>query len=587
MIVDDNLHNLSVLNNILADNDYNVVTVSNGKAALKLVEEKKPELIILDIMMPELDGYEVCKRLKANPETKQIPVIFLSALNSVEDKLKGFDLGAVDFITKPFRSQEVIARVSNHLELRMARQQLQRKVAEQELLLENIDIQIWYLDSQHTCVKANSAFVNFLSLTKSEVEGRSVCEFLDKDKHHAYFAGNQEVFKKEMSVKMEAWVENFKGEERLLTITKVPKLNEAGKVEYAICWARDITAEREKQKQIRYLNFYDQLTGLYNKNYFREELKRLDAPRQLPITIIFIDVNGLKLVNDVFGHQVGDELLSLVGEILQDCSRQEDLAVRWGGDEFIILLPQVAEKTARKICRRIKEECEKKKLKSISPSLSLGYAVKKEIEEDIEQTLREAEERMYNQKVDQGREFRKKVLDNLVVKLAEEAYETSTHQQALKELALKLGQLCNLSTKELNKLEALAKYHDIGKVVVPTEVLQKSEKLTAADWQQIKKHSQAGYQIARSTHLGDVSTEILAHHEWWNGEGYPQALKGEKIPLVARIFTIVEAYQVMREGRPYQEPLSKEAAIKELKSKARTQFDPQLVKKFVKKVLAE
>ncbi|MCK8823802.1 diguanylate cyclase domain-containing protein [Fuchsiella alkaliacetigena] len=585
LIADDNLHNLQVLGNMLKRNGYNIAAVSNGELALEFIAERTPDLIILDIMMPGLDGFETCEKLKSDSTTADIPIIFLSALNNVEDKVEGFDLGAVDFITKPFHSQEVIARVQNQLELQSARQQLEQKAVEQELLLENIDVQVWYLKDQLTYGKVNSAHADFLGLSKEQIEGKKISDFIDNERVDICTQGNSEVFSDQISFNEEMWIENAQGELRLLTVNKVPKLDAKGEVEYAICWARDITEERERQKQIRYLTFNDQLTGLYNKIYFQEELKRYDTERQLPIAIIFVDVNGLKLANDVFGHQLGDQLLSQIAEILADCCRQEDLVARWGGDEFIILLPQTAEEEVADICQRIDNECRQRKIKSIKPSVSLGYAVKKQITESIEMTIKNAEEQMYKQKIDRSKSFREEILTSLQKELAGKAYETSEHCQRLKELSLKLGELCQLSSKQLNKLEIIADYHDIGKVVVSEDTLKKPQQLTKEEWREIEKHSKAGYQIARSTELSIVSEEILCHHEWWNGEGYPRGLAGEEIPILVRIFSIVEAYEIMSSGRPYQDPLSKEEILKELRSMAGVQFDPELVELFIKNIV--
>jgi two-component system, sensor histidine kinase and response regulator len=135
IIVDDNTNNLHVLAHILRDKGLKVATVKDGFKALKFIQHKKPDLVLLDIMMPEMDGYEVCKELKGNDNTKDIPIIFITAMSNTEDKIRGFELGGVDYITKPFRKEEVFSRVNVHLTLKYAQEEL--KITNQKLRVAN------------------------------------------------------------------------------------------------------------------------------------------------------------------------------------------------------------------------------------------------------------------------------------------------------------------------------------------------------------------------------------------------------------------------------------------------------------------
>ncbi|MCK8825291.1 PAS domain S-box protein [Fuchsiella alkaliacetigena] len=339
----------------------------------------------------------------------------------------------------------------------------------------------------------------------------------------------------------------------------------------------------ESEEEIRYISFHDDLTGLYNRNYFNEELERHNSARKLPLSIIIGDVNGLKLANDAFGHQVGDQLLIKMADILENCSRQEDLVARWGGDEFVMLLPNTSEEAAQKVCARIRRACEEAEADPIKPSIGLGYATKNSTEQDIDEIFSIADNRMYKNKLNESKEVRKEIVSYLKDRLTEETFESTEHIQRLKYFGTEFAKFLGLSSAESDKLKLLIKFHDLGKVGIEREIIHNAENLTEGEWSKVKQHSEIGYQIAKSSpELSKIAKEILSHHEWWDGSGYPQNIAGENIPLLARIFAIIEAYEVMTSGRLYQSSISEKEARKELKKQAGVQFDPELVEKFLK-----
>ncbi len=346
---------------------------------------------------------------------------------------------------------------------------------------------------------------------------------------------------------------------------------------------RDISGKKQAEEEIKYLSFHDSLTNLYNRAYFEEELKRLDTKRQLPLCVIIGDVNGLKLVNDSLGHEMGDKLIIKAAEILKRTCRTEDIICRWGGDEFAILLPQTEEKIARDICRRIKKACEaESKNYSVPISIALGVGVKNDTNKSLKAVLREAEEKMYRYKLLEKSSFRRSILKFLENILYEKTNETRKHVQRMEEIGLKLGQKLGLSENQLDELKILATLHDIGKISIPEEIIKKPGPLSNKEWQLMKKHPEAGCRIAESLHeLHPIASGILCHHERWDGSGYPQGLEKEKIPLLARIIAVVDAYDVMACGRPYKKPMEKEKIIRELKNCAGKQFDPYLVKRLI------
>ena len=365
--------------------------------------------------------------------------------------------------------------------------------------------------------------------------------------------------------------------------TITPFYNNKGKIIAIQGILHDISKRKTIENHLSYLSFHDNLTELYNRAYFEEELNRLNTKRQLPVSIIVGDINGLKLINDAFGHNEGDEILKSCANVLKSCCRAEDIVARWGGDEFSMLLPKTDEEVALKIVKRIREKCAKTISGRIPLSISLGTSTKVRSNEDFSKVIRKAEENMYRQKLIETKSIISSIISALERTLFEKSIKSEEHTKRIKEMALKLGKSIGLSATDIDELSLLATIHDIGKVAILDIILNKKENLSSKEWETIKRYPEIGYRVAISSHqLSSIAEYILTVHEWWNGKGYPQGLKGEDIPVLSRIIAIVDAYEVMITGRPYKKAISKKGAIAELKKCSGTQFDPELVKRFVK-----
>lgn len=329
-------------------------------------------------------------------------------------------------------------------------------------------------------------------------------------------------------------------------------------------------------------SYKDGLTGLYNKDYFKVELSRLDTERQFPISIIIGDLNGLKLINDAFGYHMGDEAITTAADILVQAFRSEDIISRFGGDEFVILLPKTSGAEAMERVHEIKKLFLALPLDFLQLSMSFGIGTKEKTSQNIMDVFKRAEEKMYFNKLKESKIAKAKVINSLKIKLMANTTETEEHHHRLKELSYIFGERVGLSEKEQEELDMLCEYHDIGAISIPNHIYYKQEELNDEDWHTIKRHCEIGYHIMKSvTFDKPIAEHILMHHERWDGRGYPRFLKGEETPLVVRLFNIVDAYEAMVNNRPYRQRLTPNEAMEEIVENSGGQFEPYLVEEFV------
>ncbi|MBN2642188.1 MAG: PAS domain S-box protein [Victivallales bacterium] len=351
----------------------------------------------------------------------------------------------------------------------------------------------------------------------------------------------------------------------------------------------DITERKEKEDRILYLNTHDALTGQFNRIYFDAEIERLKSKEYLPLSYIVSDINGLKLINEVFGHSVGNHLITEIGRFISHYIRKTDVLARTGGDEFSILMPNTDHAIAYQIMRQIQDEIAaftmEESVDTLKFNLSSGCGTREDLSQDMDAVQKTAEEYMNKRKLLDRSSAHSNLLNSIKTTMYERSRETEEHAERLTTLSRAIGKLFELTQIEMDELELLAVLHDLGKIGIDDRILDKPEALTPEEQQSMRSHPEIGYRIAMaSPELSSIAQYILAHHERWDGKGYPRGIKGESIPLLARILSVVDAFDAMTFTRAYRKAMEREEALAEIRKGAGNQFDPSVVDAFFKVV---
>ena len=484
---------------------------------------------------------------------------------------------------------EIIARKKAEEEIKRINKELENKLKKEmfftDAVLNSVPGLLYLYDDKGNLLRWNEKHVDMTGYTAEELSTINIFDFYKGDEKSIanIKAGLQNTLEKG-SGEAEADLQRKDGTIMPMYFTAI-RLELDGKV-YFTGIGIDITDRKIWNEENLYLSYHDVLTGLYNRRFFEEEIKRLDIESNLPISIIIGDVNGLKIANDAFGHYNGDELLKRAAKVLRRACRRDDIVARWGGDEFVILLPKTTAEEAERIVRKIKESYSEEHINAIRLSISFGWDTKFKIAEDIKEVLKSAEDYMYKHKIIENERLRGNVINTIINTLHEKNPREEQHSKRVSEVCQNIGKAMGFSEIEISRLKVVGLLHDIGKIAIDEGILNKPGKLTGQERDEINRHPDIGYRILSSSYeMLELADCILAHHERWDGTGYPKGLKGEAIPRVARIIALADTFDAMTSERTYRKSLSDEEALIEIRKNAGTQFDPEISKIFIEKVL--
>ncbi len=371
LVVDDEKSNVEFLVNNLHEK-YNVKIAPNGDIALKILAKFNVDLVLLDIHMPVMDGYETIKEIKKTPKLKDIPVIFLTSQGNEESLVYGFELGAKDYIVKPFNPKELQVRVQNHIQT-------------YEL--------IKFINKQF------SNFFGYKSVADFLKDHKCICE---------YFLEDDKFFHLGKLVDDESWID-------ALMLLPEPKrivsmaANDAKEHFFSVSVTQydryiklvsftDITETITQKFDLEKKVIHDKLTGAYNREYFEQNYQNILSEYSSlnnKLAIAILDIDHFKLVNDKYGHDVGDEVLKEFVDVINENSRQDDVLIRWGGEEFIVLLKVGSKEHTIKALENLRKAIESnefKKVKDIRCSIGASIYVQGE---NIKLTIKRADEALY------------------------------------------------------------------------------------------------------------------------------------------------------------------------------------------------
>ncbi len=428
-----------------------------------------------------------------------------------------------------------------------------------------------------TCLGVNNAFEKLFRLNKEQIIGKRVMDFFPESKicpgyQRCLFRGANFLVK---NVRFEHFFDT-------LDIWVSIKITGPEKG-YFVATFSDITREKKLEEQVRYLSLRDPLTGLFNRTYFLQELSSLKENPPFSVSLFICDIDGLNLINDTKGYQTGDLLLQATAKILKDSFNYKSIVARIGSAEFAVLTPNNNEITLENSVQKIKKQLSMFNLTHPEQHLSIswGYAVRT-WPINIHEIIKEARNDMRRVKLYGSKSSRHSYMRALMRTLEARDIVTQSHVERMQRQIWSFAATIGFPENKKIALYLLAQFHDIGKVGIPDSILNKPGPLTLDERKEMQNHCEIGCRIAQAVpELAIISDWVLKHHEWWNGNGYPLGLKGVEIPLECRILAIVDAYDAMTSNRPYRKALSHEEALAELKRWEGTQFDPQLVAKFI------
>jgi diguanylate cyclase (GGDEF)-like protein/PAS domain S-box-containing protein len=474
------------------------------------------------------------------------------------------------------------------LELAASNQALQENKDQLQLILDSTAEGIYGIDIEGKCTFCNTSCLKMLAYTCPD-------QLIGKNMHHQIHHSDRDgnLISIEDCQIMKAFLTGSgihvdddlfwraDGSSLEVEYRSYPQSKE-GEIVGAVITFMDNTERKRNQEHIRYLSYHDSLTGLYNRMFFEQEQKRMDLSKNLPISIIMGDINGLKLTNDVFGHSAGDRLLKKTAEILKRSCREGDVLARVGGDEFAILLPNTGASEAQKIIQRIKGELGKEQMAAIKCSMALGYDTKISREQDIERTMANAEDKMYEDKTLNREQINSELIDSIIRTLHQRSPREKRHSAAVSKICEDIARAMGLSETQIRNLSEAGFLHDIGKIVLAPDLLNKNTPLSYEERKEMEQHPVVGYRILNLfDNTMNFAEAVLRHHEKWDGSGYPKGLKGEEIPRMARIIALAECFDAMTHDT-FTPALSKEEARLEIIKQSGIKFDPEVVQVFLR-----
>lgn len=375
------------------------------------------------------------------------------------------------------------------------------------------------------------------------------------------------------------------GEIRLVNIYSSPVQIKEETILFAIVF--DVTDRDKAMKEINHHAYHDFLTGLNNRRYFEESYSRINTEDYYPLGVLLADINGLKLINDNYGHVLGDFVIKEAVKLIKTHLPEVEVFARTGGDEFAILISKSVATDLESLSDYLEKVME---LEIEHPqtgvkvylSVSFGHAIQDSVSMSLDSLTKIAESILQTRKVYNVKSSRSHMINAMMSTLFQKSERERNHSVRVANYCVSIAERLNMSKEQINRLNIAATLHDIGKIVIDEKILNKSDRLTSEEWLLMRVHPSKGARILEEIEeYKDIANIVEAHHERYDGLGYPFGLKGDKIPIEARIIAVADAFDAMTQFRTYRDAISFIEALEELKRGSGTQFDSKIVEVFL------
>ena len=407
LIVDDEPLNIAVVAEILEER-YHLLVATNGEKALQIVfSDIKPDLILLDIIMPGMNGFEVAEKIKENPESSNIPIIFLTAKYDSESIVKGLGLGAVDYLSKPFQKEELLVRIKNTLQTFNLRNALNRALEKSQQYIKTIQSQMELIDKniiysstdlEGNITEVSNAFCKISGFSKEQLLGKNHRIVRHPDMPEQKFAKLWQTILNGETWHGEIKNRRKKGGEYWIDTMIYPRVDERDERVGYTAISHDIT----DKKRVEELSVTDQLPRLHNRMFletsFHREINRAKRYKY-PFSVIMVDIDYFKEVNDTYGHDIGDNVLIMISELLANNIRETDILGRWGGEEFLVICPHTHISDAKVLAEKLRSGVAIYPLNVVgTKSCSFGVSEFDLEDEGYKEVVKRADEALYRAK---------------------------------------------------------------------------------------------------------------------------------------------------------------------------------------------
>ncbi|MGE4572674.1 MAG: HD domain-containing phosphohydrolase [Candidatus Izemoplasmatales bacterium] len=489
------------------------------------------------------------------------------------------NIGLIVLIFYPIATMILCIAIVNHEKSVTANILIEKSEKKYRSLIDNSKLGIIQFNSEGVIEIANQAFVSILDAKKSDLINLDMLKLPNKQ----LVLRVKESLSGQISL-YEGYYESSLTGKVFPTRVQFSPIFQEDKVIGGIGVVEDLTEQFKNQQQIRELTQLDNLTKLYNRASFDTFILNPDNMKELPIAIATFDINTFQIINTSFGYDVGNQVLVEIANQIKNITDDLDdvIPYRIGGDEFALIFTSANLDQANKITEKVKEQINQIDLFDFNVNMSYGIDYISDKGKSISETYNQALINMNSNKIYDGSSISIKTIDVIMATLFEKSKREKMHSERVSVIAREIAKLYELGTAFTNRVELAGRLHDIGKINIAEEILDKPARLNESERKKINKHPESGFRILSSVpEYLDIANIVLSHHERFDGLGYPKGVKGHNIPLESRIIAVADAFDAMTEQRTYRIPLTIEEAIEELKSNKASQFDPEVVDKFI------